>query len=104
MILEVAVLDVKPEYKSDFEVAFQKAQKIISSMDGYISHQLQQCLEKENRYLLLVNWQNLKDHTIGFRGSPKYQEWKKLLHHFYQPFPQVEHFQRIENCSYSTIN
>jgi len=53
MILEVAVLDVKPEYKSDFKAAFQKAQKIISSMDGYISHQLQQCLEKENRYLLL---------------------------------------------------
>ena len=99
MILEVAILDIKPNKKNEFEDAFQKAQSIISSMDGYKSHQLQQCLEQENRYLLLVNWETLEDHTIGFRESPKYQTWKALLHHFYKPFPQVEHFQVIENCS-----
>lgn len=104
MILEVAILDVRPEKKGEFETVFKKAQTIISSIDGYISHQLQQCLEKENRYLLLVNWRSLEDHTIGFRESPQYQNWKALLHHFYKPFPQVEHFQRIEKCSNNEIN
>ncbi len=53
MILEVAILDVKPELLSQFENTFAEASKIISSMKGYISHQLQKCLEKENRYILL---------------------------------------------------
>ena len=62
-------------------------------MKGYISHQLQRCIEKENRYILLVNWETLEDHTVGFRSSDEYQEWKKLLHHFYDPFPTVEHYE-----------
>ncbi|MFD1215629.1 MULTISPECIES: antibiotic biosynthesis monooxygenase family protein [Microbulbifer] len=95
MILEVAVLDVKPGLTQEFEAAFAKAQKIISSMSGYISHQLQKCLEKENRYILLVNWGKLEDHTEGFRKSPEYQEWKALLHHFYDPFPEVEHYTAV---------
>ena len=66
-------------------------------MDGYIAHDLQKCLELENQYLLLVNWQTLEDHTVGFRKSAKYQIWKKLLHHFYDPFPTVEHYQSITN-------
>ncbi|MCH7959816.1 MAG: antibiotic biosynthesis monooxygenase [Candidatus Hydrogenedentes bacterium] len=95
MILEVATLDVKPGMQKDFESAFGEARKIISSMKGYISHQLQKCIEKENRYLLLVHWENLEDHTKGFRDSPEYREWKALLHHFYDPFPEVEHYQLV---------
>ncbi|MBT3713803.1 MAG: antibiotic biosynthesis monooxygenase [Anaerolineae bacterium] len=95
MILEVAILDVKPGLEKEFEKAFGKAQKIISSMKGYASHQLQHCLEKENRYILLVNWEKLEDHTEGFRNSDEYQEWKKLLHHFYDPFPTVEHYKSV---------
>ncbi|MCP4140978.1 MAG: antibiotic biosynthesis monooxygenase [Chloroflexi bacterium] len=95
MILEVAILDVKPGLEKEFEEAFGKAQKIISSMKGYVSHQLQNCLEKENRYILLVNWETLEDHTEGFRNSDEYQEWKKLLHHFYDPFPTVEHYESV---------
>ncbi len=68
MILEVAVLDVKPGQSQDFETAFGQAQAILSSMKGYISHQLQRCLEKPNRQILLVNWQTMEDHTQGFRG------------------------------------
>ncbi len=92
MILEVAMLDIKPGLKTEFEAAFGEAQKIISSMEGYLSHQLQRCLENEGKYLLLVNWESLEAHTEGFRGSEEYQEWKKLLHHFYDPFPTVEHY------------
>ena len=92
MVLEVAILDVKSGREQEFEAAFGEARKIISSMDGYISHQLQKCIEKGNRYILLVNWQTLEDHTVGFRGSEQYQEWRRLLHHFYDPFPEVEHY------------
>ncbi len=92
MILEVAMLDIKPGLETEFEAAFGEAQKNISSMEGYLSHQLQRCLENEGKYLLLVNWESLEAHTEGFRGSEEYQEWKKLLHHFYDPFPTVEHY------------
>lgn len=92
MILEVAVLDVKGGQQAEFEKTFAVAQKIISSMKGYVSHELRQCIEVDSRYLLLVTWQTLEDHILGFRGSSEYQEWKALLHHFYDPFPRVEHY------------
>lgn len=88
-------MDMKPRREKEFEAAFGEAQKIISSMGGYISHQLQKCIEKDSRYILLVNWQTLEDHTIGFRGSEQYQEWRRLLHHFYDPFPEVEHYTSV---------
>ena len=92
MILEVAILHIKKGMSADFEINFQKASKIISSMKGYISHQLKKCIEEEDKYILLVNWETIEDHEIGFRKSAEYQEWKKLLHHFYEPFPIVEHY------------
>ena len=95
MILEVAILDVKPGLAVEFEAAFKTASVIIASMPGYVSHELQRCLETENRYLLLVRWQKLEDHTIGFRQSAAYQEWRSLLHHFYDPFPIVEHYEIV---------
>jgi len=95
MVLEVAILDVKPGQADEFETAFKEAQKIITSMSGYQSHQLQRCLENTNRYILLVNWQTLEDHTVRFRGSEQYQKWRSLLHHFYDPFPTVEHYTPI---------
>ena len=95
MILEVAVLDVKPGREPEFEIAFEKAQGIISGMNGYISHQLQNCIENPRRYILLVNWKTLEDHTKGFRESDEYQEWRASLHHFYDPFPTVEHYRAV---------
>lgn len=95
MILEVAILDVIPEHETDFEQAFARAKRIISSMPGYLGHELKRCIERPSRYILLVNWEKLEDHVEGFRGSPEYQEWKALLHHFYNPFPEVEHYQDL---------
>ena len=95
MILEVAVLNIKPGQTSEFETAFTRAQTIISSMTGYLSHDLRRSLEHPNRYILLVNWNTLEDHEIGFRGSVQYIEWCKLLHHFYDPFPEVEHYKSV---------
>lgn len=95
MILEAAMLNVKVGKDEEFEEAFRAASRIISSMPGYLSHELHSCMEVKGKYLLLVRWGRLEDHVIGFRGSPEYQEWRKLLHHFYEPFPTVEHFQKV---------
>lgn len=95
MILEAAILHIKSGQEAEFEEAFRHASSIITSMPGYITHDLHHCLEVKNKYLLLVQWNRLEDHTVGFRGSSGYQEWKQLLHHFYEPFPIVEHFEKI---------
>jgi heme-degrading monooxygenase HmoA len=95
MILELALLDVIAGREAEFEAAFAEAQTIIASMPGYLGHELQRCVERPSRYVLLVRWQRLEDHTNGFRGSAEYQRWKALLHHFYDPFPDVEHYRRI---------
>lgn len=95
MILEVATLHIIPGQSSQFEAVFTEAQSIISSMKGYIKHDLQKCIEIDDKYILLVKWETLEDHEIGFRQSPQYQEWKSLLHHFYDPFPIVQHYKEL---------
>ena len=94
MILEVAVLDIRLGQEESFQNDFSRAQRIIETMEGYRSHELQRCIEKPSRFILLVRWESLEDHVQGFRKSPGYQEWKALLHHYYDPFPDVEHYQR----------
>jgi heme-degrading monooxygenase HmoA len=95
VILEVAILNVVPGQAAEFEQAFAKAQKIISGMSGYLSHELQRCIEIENQYILLVRWETVEAHETGFRQSVEYQQWKKLLHHFYSPFPSVHHYEPV---------
>jgi heme-degrading monooxygenase HmoA len=92
LILEVAILNVRDGRAREFEAAFSEAQSILAASPGYQRHELRRCVEAENRYLLLVWWKDLESHTQGFRGSPAYQRWKALLHHFYDPFPTVEHY------------
>ena len=92
MILEVATLNIKKGLSVEFEINFKKAESIISSMNGYVSHQLKKCIEQDHKYILLVNWETVEDHETGFRQSEEYQEWKVLLHPFYEPFPTVEHY------------
>jgi heme-degrading monooxygenase HmoA len=96
LILEVAILNVRPGRAREFEAAFSEAQSILAASSGYQRHELRRCVEAENRYLLLVWWQDLESHTQGFRGSPAYQRWKTLLHHFYDPFPTVEHYTLLD--------
>jgi heme-degrading monooxygenase HmoA len=95
MILEAVMLQVKEGMEEEYEQAFREASKIIASMKGYISHELQRCMEVKGKYLLLVKWESLEAHTVGFRQSKEYQEWKRQLHHFYDPFPAVEHFENV---------
>ncbi|WNS41685.1 antibiotic biosynthesis monooxygenase [Paenibacillus sp. MMS20-IR301] len=95
MIMEAAMLQVKPGLAGEFEQSFREASPLISSIEGYLGHELQHCIEDEHKYLLLVWWRSLEDHTTGFRESAQYQQWKALLHHYYSPFPVVEHFTRV---------
>ncbi len=93
MILEDAILNVKSGQEIQFENDFEKAGQYISSIKGYIGHSLRKCIE--NKYILLVDWKKLEDHTVGFRESKEYLKWRELLHHYYDPFPTVEHYVTI---------
>lgn len=95
MILEHALLPVLPGREEAFEQAFAEAKALIASMSGFRRLSLSRCAEEPSSYLLLVEWDTLEDHTEGFRGSAEYQEWRRLLHHFYEPFPVVQHFSRV---------
>jgi heme-degrading monooxygenase HmoA len=95
MILEVAVLFVKAGEEKQFEQDFKVAGQFISSVKGYLGHSLKKCIEQESKYILLVDWEKLEDHTIGFRTSEQYQEWRKLLHQYYNPLPVVEHYETV---------
>jgi heme-degrading monooxygenase HmoA len=95
MITEVAMLNVIAGKEIEFEKDFRIAGKYISSIPGYIKHSLSRCLEQQSKYLLIVEWATLEDHTVGFRQSPQYGAWKQLLHHYYDPFPTVEHYELV---------
>ena len=95
MILEVATLNVKPGLEREFEAAFAEASLIIARMKGYRGHELQRCLEHKSRYILFVRWDSVEDHLVGFRQSAEYPQWKALLHHFYDRFPTVEHYESV---------
>jgi heme-degrading monooxygenase HmoA len=95
MILEAVALQVKPGMEAEFEVTFKQASVLISAIEGYLAHELQRCLEVPGKYLLLVQWTTIEAHTVTFRQSPEFQEWRQLLHHFYAPAPVVEHFESV---------
>ena len=95
MITEHALLDVVPGRELEFVGAMQRAKSLIAASPGFVSLRVERCLERPSRFLLLVEWECLEDHTEGFRQSPTYEEWRAALHHFYDPFPVVEHFEAI---------
>ena len=98
-IVEKAILPVSAHLQADFELAFDRARHIIASMPGFRGATLARGVESPNSYLLLVEWDSIEAHEIGFRGSPEYQEWRSLLHHFYEPFPTVEHFIEVSRTA-----
>jgi heme-degrading monooxygenase HmoA len=98
VILEHALLDLVPGQEAAFERAFVEARPLIAATPGFRSLRLERCVERPAQYLLLVEWDRLEDHTEGFRGSPRYEEWRRLLHHFYDPFPLVEHYRPVQSA------
>jgi len=96
MILEVAAFSVRGERDSAFEAAMAKAAPVIAGARGYRGHELQRCVETEGqylrRYLLLVRWETLEAHTVGFRQSPAFLEWREIIGPFFEDTPVVEHY------------
>jgi heme-degrading monooxygenase HmoA len=95
MITEHAELPVVPGRETEFEAAFSTARKLIAASPGFGGLTLSRGIEHPNVYLLLVEWESVDAHQVGFRGSPAYDEWRTLLHSFYDPFPVVEHYEPI---------
>ncbi|HEY3609498.1 MAG TPA: antibiotic biosynthesis monooxygenase [Pseudonocardiaceae bacterium] len=95
VILEAVRLDVRAGQETEFERAFAEARPIIAASLGFEGVDLRRCVEHPSRYLLLVRWATLADHTVGFRQGPDYPRWRALLHHFYESPPEVEHYEDI---------
>ena len=93
MVLELATIDIKPGTNVDFEKNLAQAQSVISQSEGYLGHEFQKCIERENRYVLLIKWATLEAHTEGFRGSELFKEWRALIGPFFENPPLVEHFE-----------
>jgi heme-degrading monooxygenase HmoA len=94
-VLELAILNVLPGREMEFEAAFAKAGPLISAMPGFLSLELGRNTNIPDRYVLLVKWRSVEDHSEAFRKSPEYAEWSRLLHHFYEPFPTVEYYRDV---------
>jgi heme-degrading monooxygenase HmoA len=95
VITEHALLPVRAGQENQFIEAMDRATSIIAASPGFVSLRVSRCVEKPSLFLLLVEWDSLEAHTEGFRGSDAYQEWRSMLHHFYDPFPVVEHFETV---------
>ena len=94
MILEFALITVKPSTEEQFQSVFPTAIRLLAESPGYLAHQLQRSVETPTRYALLVEWRTLEDHTQGFRGSPAFAAWRAHLAPFLAGAPVVEHFSR----------
>jgi heme-degrading monooxygenase HmoA len=95
MITEHAILNVIPGREDEFLSTMERAKALIAGSPGFGSLRVERGLENPSTFLLLVEWESLEAHTEGFRRSPAYEEWRALLHHFYDPFPLVEHFEGV---------
>jgi heme-degrading monooxygenase HmoA len=93
MILEIATIHVKPGQGKLFEAIFPEAEKVIAASPGYISHELRRSVENSGKYILLVRWESLEAHLVGFRESPRFLKWRGLIGGFFQGPPEVEHFE-----------
>ena len=92
MIIEAALLSVRAGQGVQFEAALKQALPLIEATPGFLGLEVRPCVENTNQYLLLVRWERLEDHTVGFRASERYLKWREALHHFYDPMPTILHF------------
>jgi heme-degrading monooxygenase HmoA len=91
MVLEIAQIDIKPGMESEFEEGVRRAAPLFRRAKGCRGMELQRSAEKPNRYRLFVKWDTVENHTVDFRGSPDFQEWRKLVGHCFALPPEVEH-------------
>jgi heme-degrading monooxygenase HmoA len=92
MVLEHALLQVRAGQEAAFETAMAHARPLIAASPGFQGMEVRPALDVPGRYLLLVHWATVDDHRTGFRGSERYEQWRALLHHFYDPMPVVAYY------------
>jgi quinol monooxygenase YgiN len=91
MITEIAQIDVKPGTEAEFETGVAKAAPIFKRAKGCRGLEVQRSIEKPGRYRLFIQWDTVENHTVDFRGSADFQEWRKLVGHCFASPPEVEH-------------
>jgi heme-degrading monooxygenase HmoA len=91
MVTEIAQIDVKPGLEAEFEAGVAKAAPLFQRAKGCRALELQRSVEKPSRYRLFVQWETVEDHTVAFRGSDDFQEWRRLVAHCFERPPEVEH-------------
>ena len=92
MILELATIDIKAKKNEEFEAALIQAQEVLVTAKGYVKHEFKKCLEQPNRYILLITWETLEDHTVGFRTADLFQRWRIIIGPYFDKAPVVQHF------------
>jgi heme-degrading monooxygenase HmoA len=104
MILEIADIHINAGQQADFEKAVNLAMStIFAKAKGFRGHQLRHSIETPDRYVLLLNWDTLEDHTVAFRGSVLFTEWRSLIGAYFAKPPYVEHFKLIDaSASHAT--
>jgi heme-degrading monooxygenase HmoA len=95
MITEIAQIDVKPGMEADFEAGVKAATPLFKRAKGCNGMTLERSHEKPSRYRLFVKWATLENHTVDFRGSADFQEWRKLVAHCFETPPEVEHVREV---------
>jgi heme-degrading monooxygenase HmoA len=96
MILEIADLRVEAAQSTAFEAALQRGvETVIAHSAGFKGYKLNRSMESPGRYVLMIFWQTLEDHTVGFRGSDAFTAWRAIVGPFFLSPPVVEHFELV---------
>lgn len=95
MILEIANITVTAGKQKDFEGALEKAQAVLKQSAGYVSHEFKKCVETNTQYVLLITWETLEAHTVGFRESELFTQWRSLIGPFFAVPPEVFHYSSL---------
>ena len=95
MITEIAQIDVKAGAEKDFEAAVEKARAVFGRSKGFQGFELHRSIERPQRYRLMVKWETLENHTVDFRGSENFAEWRTLVGQYFAAPPDVEHTETV---------
>jgi heme-degrading monooxygenase HmoA len=96
MILEIATFSIRPDAAADFEAAYAKATHVMASAAGHLGHEMHRSMDEAGRYTLLVRWRTKEDHTVGFRESELFKQWRALLGPYFATPPVVDHVELLQ--------
>ncbi len=93
MILEVADIRIPAGKQAEFDEAIQRGvNTVISKAQGFRGFKVNKGVESPERYLLMIYWETLEDHTVAFRQGPLFPEWRAIVGPYFAQPPVVEHF------------